>query len=97
MSISIILSMAIEKFAWILYVLIFVRCVISWFPMGRDNKLVQLLYTLTEPILAPIRNIIDKSPIGGRGMMIDFSPIIALFFIELIKDALVALLTSVPF
>ncbi len=97
MGVSTILSIAIEKFAWILYVLIFVRCVISWFPISHNSKLVQLLYTLTEPILAPIRNIIDKSPIGGRGMMIDFSPIIALFFIELIKDALVVILASVPF
>lgn len=97
MSISSILIQAIEKFAWILYVLVFVRCIISWFPMKPENRIVQLLYALTEPILAPIRSIIDKSPIGGRGMIIDFSPIIALFFVEIVKDVLMILFSYIPF
>lgn len=97
MSISSILIQAIEKFAWILYVLVFIRCIVSWFPISRENRLLQLLYALTEPILAPIRNIIDKSPIGGRGMIIDFSPIIALFFVEIVKDVLIILFSYIPF
>lgn len=97
MSISSILIQAIEKFAWILYVLVFIRCIVSWFPISRENRLLQLLYALTEPILAPIRNIIDKSPIGGRGMIIDFSPIIALFFVEIAKDVLIILFSYIPF
>lgn len=97
MSISSILIQAIEKFVWILYVLVFIRCIVSWFPISRENRLLQLLYALTEPILAPIRNIIDKSPIGGRGMIIDFSPIIALFFVEIVKDVLIILFSYIPF
>lgn len=97
MNISDILCTAIEKFAQILYLLVFIRCIISWLPINRGNGLVQLLYALTEPILAPVRNIIDKSPIGGRGMMIDFSPIIALFFVEIIKMVLIAIISSIPF
>ena len=33
----------------------FVRVIISWLPISRDNQLIRALYQLTEPILAPIR------------------------------------------
>lgn len=97
MSVSYILYTAIGTFAWLLYFLVFVRCIISWFPISQGNKLVQLLYALTEPILSPIRGIIEKSPLGGRGMMIDFSPIIALFFLEIAKSVLQLLVSFIPF
>lgn len=97
MSVGQILSVAIDKFAWLLYILVFIRCIISWFPISHGNAIIRLLYALTEPILAPIRNIIEKSPLGGRGMIIDFSPIIALFFIDIVKTVLRVLVLYIPF
>ncbi len=92
-----ILDTAVGIFAQILYFLVFIRCLISWFPISHDNKLLQLLYALTEPILAPIRNMVYKSPLGGRGMMIDFSPIIALFFLDIARRVLQSLISYIPF
>ena len=46
-----------------------------------------LLYQITEPILAPIRAIIEKTTLG-KNMMLDFSPVIAFLLISLIEDIL---------
>jgi uncharacterized protein YggT (Ycf19 family) len=37
---------------------------------------------MTDPILAPIRKMVYNSPLGGAGMMLDISPVIALFILE---------------
>lgn len=77
---------AVSVFFSLLEWLILIRIILSWLPIGR-NPLTQLLYTLTEPILGPVRSMMDKSPLGG-GMMIDFSPIIALFVMRLVQMVL---------
>ncbi|WP_058485443.1 YggT family protein [Defluviitalea phaphyphila] len=83
-----ILSVAIEIFFYILNMLIFIRVILSWFPINRDNPFVLIIYQLTEPILGPIRALMQKSVLGGKGLMIDFSPIIALFLLEFIKNTI---------
>ena len=95
MSISSILCDAVSVFTEIMYFLIFIRCILSWFPMARGNVLVQLIYNLTEPLLAPIREIINRSPIGG-GMMLDFSPIIAFFVLQIINVVLQSIFMLLP-
>ena len=78
---------AIEVFFKLLYILIFIRILLSWFPGVNNTPLGGIFYTLTEPILEPVRHMVDKSPIGG-GMMLDFSPIIALFLMNIVKMVL---------
>ena len=84
-----LLVQALGVFFSLLETLIFVRIILSWFPIGYNNPIMQFLYNLTEPILGPVRNMVDKSPIGG-GMGLDFSPIFALILMRLVQ----ALLTS---
>lgn len=85
-SISYTINTAVEYFFLLLYVLIFIRVILSWVPMNtRSNPLLAVVYTLTDPILGPIRKMLQKSPLGGRGMMLDFSPFFALFILQLVK------------
>lgn len=63
---------------------IFVRVIISWIPVPRDNQFIQLLYQVTEPLLAPIRGLLERSSIGNN-LMIDFSPWIAILIIEFLR------------
>lgn len=89
-----LLNSAVGMFFSLLELLIFVRIILSWLPIGGNNPITQLLYTLTEPILGPVRAMMDKSPLGG-GMMLDFSPIIALFvmrFVQMILHGLINML-----
>ncbi len=86
---QVILFNAVTIFFKLMEMLIFVRVILSWFPINKNGSIMKIMYTLTEPILQPIRNMINKSPLGGPGMMLDFSPIIALFFLQIVKTALV--------
>jgi len=68
----------------VLTVLILLRAVMSWFPnLDPYNPIVQFLVQTTEPFLAPIRAFMP------RGMMIDFTPMIAVFLLNIIGRAIV--------
>lgn len=64
---------------------IFARVIISWIPIPKDNPIIKLIYQITEPILAPIRGMIERSSFG-KNMMFDFSPIVALLLIQVIRS-----------
>lgn len=87
-----ILQNTIMVFAQVLDFLILIRVILSWIPRLPDNIFTRLLFDLTEPILAPIRNLINKSPFGGTGMILDFSPMIALIIINVVSSFLIGIL-----
>jgi len=70
---------------------IMVRAVISWLPITRNNSLVRLLFQITEPVLAPIRNLLTRFT-AGRGFMLDFSPVIAFIIIGILRNILFRIL-----
>ena len=88
---QILLSRAIDVFFQVLEWLIFIRIILSWIALfGINNRVGRCMYELTEPILGPCRRMLDKSPLGG-GMMLDFSPVIALILMVLVKQLLLGL------
>jgi YggT family protein len=61
-------------------IILFARIILSWFPVspgGGMSTVYGFLYTLTEPVLGPIRRLIP--PIGMGGMGLDLSPMIVTF------------------
>ncbi len=68
------------------YIAIFARIVISWFPGSGKNPIVILIYTVTEPILAPIRRHLP------RFGMFDFTPMVALLLILFVQNLLIRFL-----
>lgn len=94
MGIDAILVLALRIFYEILSFAILLRCILSWLPLNRNNFFVRIVYSLTEPILAPVRRLIDKSPLGG-GMMIDFSPVIAYFLLYFVYVILIRLIMGI--
>lgn len=91
-NIQVILINTVDMFFYLLELLIFVRIILSWLPIGADNLIIQMLYTLTEPVLGPIREMMSRSPLGG-GIGLDFSPIIALFVMNIIKMMITMLIS----
>ncbi len=89
-----LLIQALSIFFNLLEKLIFVRIILSWLPIGFNNPITQLLYNLTEPILGPVREMVDRSPIGG-GMGLDFSPIFVLILLRLLQQLLMAAVSMV--
>ncbi len=76
-------------FEWVLIA----RVLISWLPVSRDNKAIDLLYTITEPVLTPIRNMLSRSSFMNNSMfsMIDFSPIVAFLLIGVLRRVIYTL------
>ena len=62
---------------------IFIRALLSWISMGRSHPMLQLLYSFTEPLMAPARRILPA--MGG----LDLSPIIVFIVLMLILKLLV--------
>ncbi|MDR3259386.1 MAG: YggT family protein [Fusobacteriaceae bacterium] len=80
--IAILLNKAIK----ILYITVLIRCVFSWFPYKyRNNSFGKIVYSITEPFLAPIRKMLPQ-------MGIDLSPIILFMIIRLIEYIIMSIL-----
>ena len=79
-----VIADSVNFFLRLIEFLILARCIMSWiFSLGGTNSFSGLIYDLTEIFLAPIRNTLDK--IGLKTTLIDISPIIFCFLIELLK------------
>ena len=83
-----LLGEAVVRILELMEIAIFIRVIVSWLPMSRDNQFIRVLYQITEPVLAPIRGLIERSSLGKGMMMIDFSPIIAFLLIGFLKSML---------
>ncbi len=57
----------------ILEMLLILRAVLSWFPAGRDNPVMQLLTLLTEPLLTPVRSLLYRLFPGLQRFPFDIS------------------------
>jgi YggT family protein len=70
-------------------VLIFVRIILSWFPVDPWSKAfryIRMLDRVTDPVLVPVRRVIPPLRIGGGA--IDISPMIVLIVLEIVINAL---------
>ena len=69
-----------------LYLLaVFARIILSWFPITPGSfmaSVFSILYTVTEPVLGPLRRVIPS--IG----MFDLSPLVVIFGIQIIQASL---------
>jgi YggT family protein len=61
---------------------VLVAVILSWIQLDRRNPLAAIVYSLTEPVLAPIRNWLP--PMGG----LDLSPMVLLIALQLLKRLL---------
>lgn len=59
---------------------ILIDALISWFPIAPDSPIVRLLDDITEPILAPLRQVVPR--LG----MLDITPIVAMFVLEILQS-----------
>jgi YggT family protein len=85
----------VDKTIWVMTILIFVRVISSWVPLlfGPFSPITafftrspfsEFVFTVTEPVLAPIRSVMP------RGMMIDLSPMIAIFLLQIVGNIILS-------
>jgi len=77
----------INTLARLVNLLILLRVVASWLDISRRSDYYRVLCILTEPILAPIRRFVRP-----RFLAVDFSPLIALIGIELLRYIIVVVI-----
>jgi YggT family protein len=68
---------------------ILLRIIVSWLSSDPYNPIVSLIYGITEPILAPIRQVLPS--MGG----LDLSPLVALILIQVAQRVLLTLFTMI--
>jgi len=71
----------------VLYFLLVIRIILSWFGVNPYSEIVQVLYRITEPILIPFR----KLPLQVG--FIDFSPILAFMTLWFLRSFVVGVLS----
>lgn len=71
-----LIFMVLSAFQFILLV----RVILSWVPnLDYTNPLIKLIYDITEPVLAPIRNMLP--PMSG----FDLSPLVVFLVISVLQ------------
>ncbi len=76
-----VLCLAIQLYL----IAIFARIILSFFPLAPGTAMSSIfsaLYTVTEPVLGPVRRVMP--PIGAGGIGLDLSPIIVVFIVQLL-------------
>lgn len=85
-----ILVVTLYYFLQLVTYLIFGRAMLSWLIKDPRNPIMQILITMTEPILSPIRSLLFKLKIGGN--MVDFSPLAALLLTQMLMALVLTIL-----
>lgn len=78
----------VQLFIQLYTFIILARVLMSWVNIDPYSPLARAIYNLTEPLLAPVRNLLP--PAGG----LDFSPIIALVLVQVVGQILVTMLSG---
>ena len=82
------LATMIQLFIQFYSVVILARVLMSWVNIDPYSPLARTIFNLTEPVLAPVRNLLP--PAAG----LDFSPIIVLVLLQVIGQMLVTMLIA---
>jgi len=64
--------------------LMLARAIISWLPFEEDHPLVNFLYSVTEPVIMPVRAVIDRLGLF-EGMPIDMSFLITFMLLSILE------------
>lgn len=67
-------------FLWVLIIAIVARSLMSWFPVRPDNQVARFLYTVTEPLLEPVRRVMPR--LG----MIDLSGMVVIILLYVMME-----------
>ncbi len=96
MGIGAAIVFAIDSLFNIVYTLIVIRVFSSWLPFLYSNptisKILYMIESLTEPVMAPVRKLLSKTQLGQ--MPLDFSPIIVLLLLQFAQTVVRMLLIS---
>lgn len=68
---------------------ILLEVILSWLPQIGNNKVVYTIHNFVYPLMEPLKGLQNRLI---PGLPIDFSPIIALFILDILKRLLLGIL-----
>lgn len=89
------LKIVLDTLYYLLYaisILVFLRAIVSFIGNAQGSKFYSILVQITEPFLAPLRDLITKL-FKGRPMMFDFS-FIALYLIVMFLQRIILIIQA---
>ncbi|MDH4225445.1 MAG: YggT family protein [Deltaproteobacteria bacterium] len=78
----------IHTAATLITVLVIGRALLSWFPLDRNTPLVRLIHNLSEPLLAPVRNLLPQTG------MVDLSALVVVLGVQVLEFVIIRILVS---
>jgi len=69
-------------------IIVFGAVIASWVQIPPDSPIGNFLYSMTEPLLGPIRSVLPD--MGG----LDFSPLVLLFAVRMLRGVLLSALAG---
>lgn len=90
------IAAGLEIFFQLYYFILFGRIIMSWVMAsgsggsGQVQAVYEVLYALTEPLLAPLRRVIPSMSMGMGGL--DLSPLVLFFILRMVQFLLRAYL-----
>ncbi len=86
-SLAVLISMIFK----VIYFLLVIRIIVSWFQVSTFSEPISMLYRITDPILLPFRRL--PLQVGA----IDFSPVVAFILISFLDSFIVGILQRLAF
>lgn len=80
-----VINIAFEVYIFI----VFARVLCSWIRVSPYSKIYQFLFSMTEPMLGPIRKMMPRT------MMLDFSPMVLMLILILLQKLMVMLIYTI--
>jgi len=74
----------VDLLLWIIQLLMLIRAVMSWMPIDEDSTFYNFLVSATEPIIYPVRAIVEKIP-AVSGMPIDISFFLTVVILSVVQ------------
>lgn len=84
MKVVYMLAVLVSAFLSVLQLAMLIRAILSWLPGLADSAFGDLIYTVTEPVVVPIRALADRFG-WFRNSPIDFSFMIAYLLLFLVQ------------
>ena len=79
-----ILGTFVDVLLTALYFAIFIRVILSWLPLDEDGPFVSFVYLVTDPVILPIRALLERTGLL-QNSPIDFSTLIAMLLLMLVQ------------
>ena len=79
-----IVSATVRIIIGVLQFLMLARAIISWLPIDEDNPIVSFLYGVTEPVIMPVRALLNRLGLF-EGLPIDMSFFITFILLSVLE------------